>query len=113
MDKLIEILNNFPIWHSTLEKTWMPEAIERLAEYLLKNNIIVPECNVGDELWFETWENNGTICVGIQPHKVDRIDVTYVCDSNKLIETKIPNWEIGKRVFTTKEDCEEAVNKYE
>lgn len=108
-DKLIEVLNSFPVWGSTLEERWMPQAIEKLAEHLLKNNVIMPHCNVGDNLWFETWKNNATVCVGIQPHRVDRIDVTYVCDNDKLIENKVNSWEIGKRVFTTKEECEKAV----
>ena len=83
----------------------------RIADFLLANGVIVTDCVVGDTLWFETWTKNATVCEGIQPHKVDRIDITYVCDTDKLIETKIPHWELGKRVFTAKESCEEAFTK--
>lgn len=118
-DRLIELLKNqncpSPMMCSSqCDYVNLESCLEaRLADHLLANNVIVLDCNVGDTLWFETWKKNATVCVGIQPHKVDRIDITYVCDTDKLIETKIPNWEIGKRVFTTKEECERAVDNNE
>lgn len=82
-----------------------------IADYLLANGVIVPPCKVGDTVWFNTFKKNATVCVGIQPHTVDRIDVTYVCDTKNLIETKIASWEIGKGVFLTKEEAEKALRE--
>ena len=41
-DRLIELLGGFPIWHSTMKEIWMPEAVDRLADHLLANGVIVP-----------------------------------------------------------------------
>jgi hypothetical protein len=68
-------------------------------------------CKVGDDVWFNTFKKNATVCVGIQPHKVDRIDVVFVCDEKQFIETRIPIWQIGKTVFLTKTEAEEKLNE--
>ena len=43
-DRLIEVLGRFPVWHSTLKERWMPEAVEKLADHLLANGVIVTPC---------------------------------------------------------------------
>jgi hypothetical protein len=50
-DRLIELIGEFPIWHSSLKDRWMPEAVERLADHLLANGVIVPPCKVGDTVY--------------------------------------------------------------
>lgn len=86
---------------------------ERLADYLLSNGVIVPPCKVGDTVWFNTYEKNATVCVGIKPHTVDCIYVVLVCGEKKLIPTNIYDWEIGKTVFLTKEEAEKALKERE
>ena len=81
------------------------------ADYLLANGVIVPPCKVGDTVWFDTWEKNGSINIGIQPHRVDRIDVVLVCGAKELVSTKIYDWEIGKTVFLTREEAEKALER--
>ena len=79
------------------------------ADYLLANGVIVPPCKVGDTVWFDTYKKNATVCIGIQPHMIDRVDISFVCDTKNLIETKIPDWSIGKTAFLTKEEAEAAL----
>jgi hypothetical protein len=86
---------------------------QHTADYLIANGVIVPPCKVGDTVWFNTFKQNATVCVGIQPHTVDRIDVIYVCDTKNLIETEIASWEIGKGVFLTKEEAEAKLKERE
>lgn len=74
--------------------------------YKDKSLVVELPCKVGDDVWFNTFKKNATVCIGIQPHKVDRIDVCLVCGEKELIETKIPIWQIGKTVFLTKEEAE-------
>lgn len=76
------------------------------ADYLLANGVIVPPCKVGDMVWFDTYKKNGTVSLGIQPHKVDRIDVICVVGEKELIETKLHDWYFGESVFLTKEEAE-------
>ena len=74
-----------------------------------KSRYIELPCAVGDTVWFDTYKKSGTVCLGIQPHKVDRIDVVVVTDTKSLIETQTYSWEIGKTVFLTKEEAEKAL----
>lgn len=87
----------------------IPYWAEQIADHLLANGVIIPPCKVGDTVWFNTWKKNATVCVGIQPHKIDRIDVSFVCDTENLVETRVPMWEIGKRVFLTREAAERTL----
>ena len=82
---------------------------EYLADYLLENGVIAPPCKVGDVVWFDTYKKNGTVSLGIQPHKVDRIDVICVVGEKELIETKLHDWYFGESVFLTKEEAEEKL----
>ena len=86
---------------------------EEQADHLLANGVIVPPCKVGDKVWFETYKKNATVCVGVQPHKVDRIDVICVCDTKNLVETNIREWEFGQSVFLTKEEAEAKLKERE
>ena len=72
-------------------------------------NVVELPCKVGDTVWFETWKNNATECIGIRPHTVDRIDVIAVCDIEGITPTKLHDWEFGKNVFLTQEEAEKAV----
>ena len=107
-DRLIELLKGAETKVTEMNST--PLALEEwlgiYADYLLENGVIVPPCKAGDTVWFNTYKKNGTICEGIQPHIVDRIDVQVVCDVKKLVETHILDCEIGETVFLTKEEAE-------
>jgi hypothetical protein len=50
-DRLIELLGDFPVWHSTLKENWMPEAVERLADHLLAAGVLVPPAKVGSDVY--------------------------------------------------------------
>lgn len=83
------------------------EDVEEICDHFKDKSLFVElPCKVGDDVWYNTFKKNATVCIGIQPHKVDRIDVCLVCGEKELIETKIPIWQIGKIVFLTKEDAE-------
>ncbi len=77
-----------------------------IADFLLANGIIVSPCKVGDTVWFNTYKNSATVCVGIQPHTVDCIDVNMICDTSALLPTRLPYSEFGTAVFLTKEEAE-------
>lgn len=111
-EKLIELILNAPrkdVIYGNIKLDKPVQTAQTVADHLLANGVIVPPCEVGDTVWFETFKKNATVCVGIQPHTVERIDVTLVCDTASLVETKIPDWMIGNRVFLTREDAEKAL----
>ena len=81
------------------------------ADHLLSNGVIVPPCKVGDVVWFDTYKKSGTVSFGIQPHKVDRIDVICVVGEKELVETKLHDWYFGDSVFLAKEEAEKALKE--
>lgn len=102
-DRLIELFekaldeygkNNFPCFVSNY-----------LTDYLLANGVIVPPCKVGDTVYYETYTNNGSTSIGVQPHKIIAHRLIMVTESNCLIA----DFEIGKTVFLTREEAERAL----
>jgi hypothetical protein len=69
-----------------------------------EGRLVVLPCKVGDAVWFNTYKNNATECVGIQPHEVKRVNVCFLTDG-----AEIPQWEFGKTVFLNREDAEKAL----
>ena len=111
-DRLIELIQAsgcVQTWDYHTDDFKKPNPIYELADHLLANGVIVPPVKVGQTVWFNTFKQNASVCVGVQPHKVDRIEVTLICDSDDRVETRIPDWRIGKTVFLSREDAERAL----
>ena len=104
-EKLMKLFDDWRLFQHIPNRTLQ----EMFADYLLKKGMIVPHCKVGDTVYFETYKNNGRDCIGIQPHTVDRINVVYICDTKKLVETCLCDWDFGRRVFLTREEAEAAL----
>ena len=113
-DRLIELLGAFPTWHKTLKDQWFPQAVERLADHLLANGVIVPPCYIGQEIWHISYHFDGRIelkkgKVSMLQQKADKswkIRITV----RSLVWDFTPN-EIGKRYFLTKEEAEKALER--
>lgn len=119
-DRLIELLGDFPIFHSTMKERWMPEAVERLADHLLAEGVIVPPCKVGDKAYHLT---------GIDTREeLDLTDVFEgkVCSISKQEDTLwifcrynngLTYWytesDIGRKLFLAKEEAEKALERSE
>jgi hypothetical protein len=113
--KLIEMLNTFPVWHSTLKETWMPMAIERLAQHLLNEGAVISPVEVGQKVWYI----KGAYYNSITP-KPCEITVTEI---NKKKHGKDVCWgfiagntrykfsSIGKSVFLSEQDCITAIER--
>lgn len=83
------------------------ELWEQIADIIERS--IIPPCKVGDVVWFDTYKKSGTVSLGIQPHKVDRIDVICVVGEKELVETKLHDWYFGDSVFLTKDEAVKAL----
>lgn len=118
-DRLIKILSAFPVWGKTLKDQWFDKAIERLADHLLANGVIVPPCKVGDTV-YKAFE---LCCVEDDIPPLDRC-YQGKCEGCKFYEIGIETihiksikdifywWDdFGKTVFLTKELAEEALER--
>ena len=108
-ERLIDTLGEFPVWHSTLKERWMPEAVEKLADHLLSNGVIVPPCKVGDVVYFldaicvdDSYCINNCCCIDCKYAELQVREIDFDLSMYK---------EIGKTVFLTKEDAEKALKE--
>lgn len=103
-DRLIELLGDFPVWHSTLKDAWMPEAVDRLADHLLANGVVVPPCQRGDKIYCFRKDKYGTPFV--KELEVRSVTV-YGIDRFTVYTTKDDVW--GQTAFATFEEAEKAL----
>ena len=98
-DRLIELLGDFPIFHSTMKKRWMPEAVERLADHLLSEGVIVPKVKIGQAVY--------QLAHGyVEEERVRGTHTTYLTNGYSFSEK-----DFGKTVFLTKEEAEKALKE--
>ena len=86
-DRLIDCLCSAPLGSKTFQEQYYKSTITKIADYLLANGVIVPSCKVGDKL-YKPWKDKkigGTICY--------QVNIA----------------EVGKTVFLTKEEAEQAL----
>ena len=104
-DRLTELLGVFPTWHKTLKDQWFPQAVERLADHLLANGVIVPPCKVGDKVYS---------CIG-REYYVRRIIIkdgmptTFLLESGLYGQLCVTESDFGSLAFLTKEEAEKAL----
>lgn len=89
------------------------EEINRIADYLLANGVVVPLCNVGDKLY--------NICTtpwlyGVIEYTVDAIQIhTYGGEiyyaSTKVSKERFFKEDVGQTVFFKKEEAEKALEE--
>lgn len=118
-DRLIEILKGILPTKGVaggipLIQKWDYGAV---ADHLLENGVIVPPCKVGDAIWFI--EKGGTIGFSL----VEKITFASTAAWNNELTFSgvylvgflgpIPFKEIGRSVFLTKEEAEQALKERE
>ena len=74
----------------------------------LQTAVVLP-CKVGDTVYFNTYKNNATECIGVQPHKVESICVGYYVGNH----TAIYDYDFGNSVFLTKPEAEVKLKELE
>lgn len=70
--------------------------------------LVVLPCKVGDTIYFKTYKNNATVCVGIQPHTVHSIRI-YCLVEGEYTDVGLPTDQFGKTVFLAREEAEAAL----
>ena len=104
-DRLIKLLN---VDMSVCEGDYA----EEMADYLIKNGVIVPPCKVGDTVYFDTYLHGDS--VGVRPHKVIKVKSVITTEPSKGgIGAEIPDWSFGESVFLTEEEAEKALKERE
>ena len=83
----------------------------RLAELLTADKdgrLVVLPCKVGDTVYFRTYDCNGTVDLGIQPHKVTAI-VGHAIVRGRYTDVGLLPGQYGVSWFLTREEAEKAL----
>lgn len=70
--------------------------------------LVVLPCKVGDTVYFRTYDCNGTVDLGIQPHKVTAI-VGHAIVRGKYTDVGLSPGQYGVSWFLTREEAEKAL----
>ena len=118
-ERLVELLENAP-GHSNVRYKSYKEMMEDLADYLLKNGVIVPPCKVGDAVWLIRFSDK-EIIAGC----VEEISYKWVYQQETVLVSMRMNtkrgwltyWRdfqaFGDHVFLSKEAAEQALKERE
>ena len=82
--------------------------LRELAEADKAGRLVVLPCKVGDTVYFRTYDCNGTVDLGIQPHKVTAI-VGRAIVSGRYTDAVLLPGQYGVSWFLTREEAEEAL----
>lgn len=92
-------------------------SVERIADYLLANGVIVPPCNVGDYLYYP-WhyaDTSGVAILEVGKFVIKGEILVFIIDPES--DMPMPCWfgmdDFGKTVFLTPEDAEQALKERE
>ncbi len=129
--KLIELLRNSePILERDLDDDWYDGEIESIADYLIKNGVIVPPCKVGDTVYgikgcfflphaTKIKHNDIIPCEVIGIKKVKKGEFILLkplldeAFNKRSANTWFPFSALGKTVFLTLEEAEQALKERE
>ena len=87
------------------------EGVDRLRELAKADKdgrLVVLPCKVGDTVYFRTYDCNGTVDLGIQPHKVTAI-VGRAIVSGRYTDAVLLPGQYGVSWFLTREQAEEVL----
>lgn len=85
-----------------------PGRLRELTEADKDGRLVVLPCKVGDTVYFRTYDCNGTVDLGIQPHKVTAI-VWNAIVRGRYIDVGLPSGQYGVSWFLTREEAEKAL----
>ena len=86
------------------------DRLEELAEADKEGRLVVLPCKVGDTVYFRTYDCNGKVDLGIQPHKVTAI-VGYAIVRGRYTDVGLSLGPYGVSWFLTREEAEKALEE--
>lgn len=86
--------------------------LRELAEADKDGRVVVLPCKVGDTVYFRTYDCNGKVDLGIQPHKVTDI-VGYAIVRGRYTDVGLSLGPYGVSWFLTREEAEKALEAME
>ena len=91
------------------------EALDRFLQLVKADKdgrLVVLPCKVGDTVYFRTYDCNGTVDLGIQPHKVTAI-VGHAIVRGRYTDVGLLSGQYGVSWFLTREEAENVLKTKE
>lgn len=101
-DRLIELISHVQCMGSLEGK---------LADYLLKNGVIVLPCKVGSKVYFTAHENKSVWGGNVVSFSLDAANLWFICRYKCGLNIWHPIEDFGKNVFLTKKEAEKALTE--
>lgn len=95
---------------SDLESLCSYNRLRELAEADKDGRVVVLPCKVGDTVYFRTYDCNGKVDLGIQPHKVTAIAGSAIVRGG-YIDIGLLLGQYGVSWFLTREEAEKALEE--
>lgn len=109
----VEVHNMCGEWYammSVFNSIGRYDRLSELAEADKDGRLVVIPCKVGDTVYFRTYDCNGTIDLGIQPHKVTAI-MGNIIVRGRYIDIGLLLDQYGVSWFSTREEAESALEE--
>ena len=90
------------------DDTSKAERIRELLKADKDGRVVVLPCKVGDTVYFRTYDCNGTVDLGIQPHKVTAV-VGNAIVRGEYTDVGLSQGQYGVSWFLTREEAESAL----
>ena len=84
--------------------------LRELAEADKDGRVVTLPCKVGDTVYFRTYDCNGTVDLGIQPHKVTAV-VGNAIVRGEYTDVGLSQGQYGVSWFLTREEAESALEE--
>ena len=107
-ERLIELLSKAPFGYTTLGDRYYKSAIEKIADHLLENSVIVPPVKVGGIAWiiYNKCVTPSNVMVVYVDKSGGMFDLKILTEGIKSIINKDYTFDM---VYTTKEQAEKAL----
>ena len=115
-EKLMELLSKAPLGNYPLGEQFSNGTVEKIADYLLENGVIMPPVKIGDMVWDndfghpQGYDVTGFDVGRTMDNEVEHSELFVYCESwGGTITFSFPVSAIGKTVFLTREEAEKAL----
>lgn len=114
-ERLIELLKKAPLCNRDFDLQYSDGTIEKFADYLLANGVIVPPCKVGQTVYRIVTMGTGVTFkkVGYNTYREKEQTIKHFIRCVKVTKNNFfdvcENW--GISVFLTKEDAEQKLKE--
>lgn len=113
-ERLIQLLQSshcVELWNHNTDDFIEPNPIEKLADYLLANGVIVPPVAIGTKVYYSGVESGVCVNGELVSYSLDAAHLWFNCHYDCGLNYWHPIEDFGKTVFLSREEAEKALER--